>query len=285
MGILTLNGVSINYRTVGEGEDVVAIHGIAANHAFWRIDVLLPLARDHRVTVYDLRGHGRSGMPSRGYTSADMAKDLHHLLTHLKISKAHLVGHSVGGVVALHYAVLHPERVASLIVADSRVRALQPTQCASDWPNWKTANKRLEELGLSIPEDEPDSGIWFLERLASPEWREARQGLEGTPLSIPFGGWNGGQATAERWLELLCNTTARKDLTSVAGLTQERLSEIKHPILAVFGARSAVLPSLRGLQALLPQCKTVIVPRAGHFYPLTRPRLFVNIVRRFLKEL
>ena len=49
---------------------------MAANHAFWNLNLLLPLAREYRVTTYDLRGHGYSEMPPRGYTSADFAEDL-----------------------------------------------------------------------------------------------------------------------------------------------------------------------------------------------------------------
>ena len=114
MSTINCNGVTINYRTVGKGEDVVFIHGLGANCAFWHLNVLLPLGRKYRVTVYDLRGHGYSTMPSSGYTSEDMADDLHHLINHLGIKKAHLIGHSLGGVIALHYAALYPERVSSI---------------------------------------------------------------------------------------------------------------------------------------------------------------------------
>ena len=279
------NGVSINYRCVGEGRDVVLIHGLGANHAFWHFDVLLPLARDYRVTVYDLRGHGYSGMPPIGYTSADMAEDLYHLLNHLDISRAHLVGHSLGGVIALHCAVLHPECVSSLTVADSRVRALQPTQRPRDWPTWKTAKKRLEEVGLFLPEDETEAGLWLLEQLASPDWQKKRDRLRGSQLFIPFSRWGGGNRSAKRWLELLDTTTARQDLTSLAGLTVNTLSKIVHPLLAIYGERSTVLASSQGLQRHLDNCKTVIVPEAGHSFPVTRPEFFVTTVSRFLREL
>jgi pimeloyl-ACP methyl ester carboxylesterase len=285
MNTVSCNGISINYRRVGDGRDVVLIHGLGANYAFWHFDVLLPLARDYRVTVYDLRGHGHSGMPSSGYTSADMAEDLDHLLNHLDIPKAHLVGHSFGGVVALHCALLHPERVSSLTIADSRIRALQPTQRPRDWPNWKTAKKRLEKLGLFLPEDETESGLWLLEQLASPDWQQKRHRLRGSPLFIPFSRWGGGNRSAERWLELLDTTTAKQDLTSPAGLTLNELSKITHPTLAIYGEKSTVLPSLCGLREHLPDCKTVVVPGAGHFLPLTRPEFFVTTVSQFLKEL
>lgn len=284
MGRPECNGVPLAHRQVGKGRDVVLIHGLAANQAFWHLNVLLPLARDYRVTVYDLRGHGKSGMPPQGYSSQDMAADLHALLDHLHIPQANLVGHSFGGVVALHFAHLHPERVLSLTIADSRVRALQPTQSPKDWPNRERALKRLGELGLAIPEDEADAGLWLLERLASPELRQTRAQLEGSPMFVPFGGWNGGQRSAERWLELMRSTTAKQDFTSMAGLTQAKLAAISHPTLAIYGEHSAVMPSCRGLQRHLAQCQTAIVPGGGHFFPLTHQNLFVDLVSRFFEE-
>jgi len=284
MGKLDCNGVPLAYRQVGKGKDVVLIHGLAANQAFWHLNVLLPLARDYRATVYDLRGHGNSGMPPRGYSSKDLAADLHDLLDQLQIPQANLVGHSFGGVVALHFAHLHPERVLSLTIADTRVRALQPTQSPKDWPNRDRALKKLRELGLDIPEDEPDAGLWLLERLASPEMRQIQKELEGNPMFVPFGGWNGGQRSAERWLELMRNTTARQDFTAMTGLTLDKLAANPHPTLAIYGEHSAVMPSCRGLQHHLANCKTAIVPGGGHFFPLTHQALFVDLVSKFLEE-
>lgn len=284
MKTIAPSGVSINYRCVGEGEDIVLIHGLATSYGFWRLDVLLPLASKHRVTIYDLRGHGYSGMPSSGYTPVDMAEDLDHLLDHLKMPKAHLIGHSMGGVIALQYALLYPQRVRSLTVADSRLRVFQPTQRPKDWPNWTAANKTLQELGIFIPEDEPDSGIWLLEKLASPEWQKAKNKLKGSALSVPFNSINGGNYSAKQWLKLLNTTTARQDFTYSMGPTKEELSTIQQPVLAIYGEKSQMLPSLGGLKDYLPNCKTVIIPKAGHFCLLSKPKLFVDSVSQFLEE-
>lgn len=282
MGTINCNGVTINYRTVGKGDDVVLIHGLGANRAFWHFNVLLPLGRKYRVTIYDLRGHGYSTMPSSGYTSADMAEDLHHLLNHIGIQKAHLIGHSLGGVIALHYAALYPKRVSSLIVADSRVRSIQPTHYARDWPNWITAKKRLEKIGLCVPEDEPESGIWLMEQLASPEWQQNRHKLKGSSLFVPFSKWGGGNSSAEKLLEMMRTTAAKQELTSLAGLTLDRLSTIRQPTLLMYGNNSPSMLSLIGLQQYLPNYRSIIIPEAGHFFPLSQPDLFITKVNRFL---
>lgn len=278
------NGVSINYRRVGQGEDVVLIHGLAANHAFWHVGVLLPLASRYRVTVYDLRGHGHSGMPASGYTPVDMTDDLDVLLSHLDIAEAHLIGHSFGGIVALQYALRHGERVKSLTIVDSRIRALQPTNGPKDLPNWAEAKRKLTKLGLTIPEEETDMGLWLLDQLATPQWRQRRQELEGSPLFIPFSRLGGGNSAADRWLELVKTTTARQELTSSAGLTIESLASIEQPTLAIYGERSATMQSFQGLGRLLPNCRSVIVPDAGHFFPVTQPEFFIRTVRQFLND-
>jgi len=282
MGAINCNGITVNYRTVGKGEDVVLIHGLGANRAFWHLDVLLSLGRKYRVTIYDLRGHGYSTMPSSGYTTADMAEDLYHLLRHLEIKKAHLVGHSLGGVVALHYAVLYPEQVASLIIADARVRSIQPTHYARDWPNWQTVKRYLEDIGLFIPEDESEAGIWLMEKLASPEWQRNRHKLKGLSLFVPFSKWGGGNSTAEKFLAMLYGTTARREVNFPAGLTVDRLAAIQQQALLMYGENSPSLTTLQGLKRCLPDCRSIVVPGAGHFFPLSRSKFFVKAAERFL---
>jgi pimeloyl-ACP methyl ester carboxylesterase len=285
MDTVNCNGVLLNYRSVGEGENVVLIHGLGANHGFWHLNVLLPLARNYRVIVYDLRGHGYSGMPASGYRPGDMVADLHDLLMQLNIDKTHLIGHSFGGIVASLYTATHPDHVESLTSVDSRLRLLQPTNCPKDWPNWKEAEHQLTKMGLSIPKDEPESGLWLLEQLASSKWQQTRQRPEASPFFIPFSRWGGGNRSAERWLQLLHTTTARQDFISPDGLTIESLSTIQHPTLAICGENSPVIPSVQGLNKYLPNCRTFTVPNAGHFFPLTHSKLFVGVVSRFLEDI
>jgi pimeloyl-ACP methyl ester carboxylesterase len=284
MGKAMCRGASINYRCTGEGRDVVLIHGLATNLAFWHLPVLLPLARNYRVTIFDLRGHGKSSMPPTGYTLAHMADDLNGLLDHLQIERLDLIGHSFGGAVALHYALMHPERVNSLTIADSRIRAFQPTQSPKNWFDGELAKQKLEKLGLTVPEGEKEAGFWLLEQLASPQWQQRRTELQGTPLFIPFGGWNGGQRTAQRWLKLVQTTTAKQDITSPAGLTAERLATIQASTLAIYGEKSPVIMSFYSLLEHLPKCKPVIVPGAGHFFPLTQAKIFFEAISQFLEE-
>jgi pimeloyl-ACP methyl ester carboxylesterase len=280
-----INGLGVHYqRHLVSGPDLVLVHGLAANLAFWYLRVLPLLSRDFCITVYDLRGHGQSEMPPSGYTTADMASDLHGLLDYLGVGRAHLVGHSYGGAVALHYTALHPDRVASLTLADARIRVLQPTQRLRDWPNADVWKRKLKELNASVSLDDPEMGYRFLEVLAEAKVQGKKWMSRFDGTFSPFGMSSKPSRTAERWLRLLRTTTARNDFCQTAGLTLEKIHRVHHPVLASFGEFSHCLPSCRGLKRHLPDCKVIIVPRAGHFHPVVRPAFFGRKVRKFLRE-
>jgi pimeloyl-ACP methyl ester carboxylesterase len=276
-----VNGIGINYQQAGVGPDLVLVHGLAANLAFWYIRILPFLIREFRVTVYDLRGHGFSDMPHSKYTSADMAKDLGGLLGQLGIDQAHLVGHSFGGLVALHFAVLFPKRVSSLTIADSRVGALQPAPRVKDWSHWRIWQPRLARLGVQLDEDQ-ELDFSLLGKLAE----YTRHGVLPTTndplLFTPFETWNGGKRSAQRWLYLLNTTTAKEDFKAQAGLTLNKIRRMHRPTLAIYGQYSFCLPSCRGLQQNLTHCQSVFVRRAGHFHPVIKPRIFLKNLQKFL---
>jgi pimeloyl-ACP methyl ester carboxylesterase len=250
-----VNGTRLYHRTTGTGPDVVLAHGLGANHAFWYPAVAPELARDHSVTVYDLRGHGRSEMPDSGYLVRVMAHDLAGLLDALGISRAHLIGHSWGGLVALELALRRPERVASVVAADCRL-----------------SFKRGGQVDHRM-----------LERLARGRQRPATS-RPAPGAFAPFGGWGAGRRSGQRWLQLLERTSADRELRSGGSIAPARLRKLEPPVLAIYGARSFALPSGRLLTRTAPRCRLVVIPRVGHFHPAVTPGEFVAAVRGFLAE-
>ena len=99
----SVNGINLHYWQVGEGPDLVMIHGLNGNLAVWHLELMPKLRHEYRITTYDLRGHGRSDMPPTGYSTEDMAKDLLGLLDALGIERAHLMGHSLGADISLFH--------------------------------------------------------------------------------------------------------------------------------------------------------------------------------------
>lgn len=122
-----VNGIWLNYRVDGEGEPVLLIMGMGAPLEGWELQVAA-LARRYRVISFDNRGVGRSDKPMGRYSISSMVEDARQLLDHVGVTQAHVVGISMGGMIAMELAALHPGRVSSLVlaatsaVADTRLR-------------------------------------------------------------------------------------------------------------------------------------------------------------------
>ena len=122
------NGLRFHYQQAGAGPDVVLVHGVTGDLSIWFLcKALQTLSARYRVTAFDLRGHGYSDAPADKYTSADHAADLFALMDELGIERTTVAGHSFGGVIALHAAVLAPERVDAVICSDPYFPALRHT--------------------------------------------------------------------------------------------------------------------------------------------------------------
>jgi len=234
--------------------------------------------------MYDLRGHGMSSLPVRGFAISDMCRDLRLLLDHLGVDRAHVVGHSYGARVALGFAGWHPDRIHSLTVADTQVHALQPPIRLREWPYWERWKRDLLATGLrQLPEDD----AWIDFRLL------ARLGQYGGDLadgSRPMGLRRLsvrrrvlGAREQRRWGRLLETPAAVDELSQEAPLTIEFLGGIAAPTLLLFGRFSHCLPSAERLFTIMPDARKVIVPGAGHFFPVVKPRFFARAFKRFIK--
>ncbi len=283
MPAVRVNGVKLNYRQTGTGPDLVLVHGLGASQAFWNLGLVAGLAAEFRVTTFDLRGHGYSAMPPTGYRPADLALDLHGLLHHLNIGPVHLVGHSYGGLIALQFALGEPQRVRSLVIADTRLRGLQPRQVVTASPEWPELRALLARHGIVLRDDEPEIGFCLLEAFASLTWNKTRAGEAGRPGYLPFGG--AGTRSAQRWRDLLAVTSLERDFREGADLAAAQLAQLRVPVLAVYGDQSPTRPSGVGLAECLPDCRLLFVPGGKHFHPATNPQFFGDAVRAFLRTL
>jgi pimeloyl-ACP methyl ester carboxylesterase len=259
--------------------DVVLVHGLAASLAFWYWKLAPALASAYRVLLVDLRGHGRSSMPLRGYTPAALAADLKMQLDALDMRAVHLIGHSFGGRIALQFAYTYPERVRSLVLADVFLKSLQDLRSTGALEKWPA----LTRAGITLDMSAAEPGVAFLEALARLRLRTpAANGTEALSVG-PFGGSNGVHA-AQQWLKLLAESTARSDIASADPWSRKDLAALRAPALLIYGERSRALGTARELGRCLPHSTTEIVPRAGHFFPLTRPDALLRPLTGFLRE-
>jgi pimeloyl-ACP methyl ester carboxylesterase len=272
--------VKLNYLQLGRGDDLVLIHGLGANLSFWYFGAAPLLAARHNLLMYDLRGHGRSSMPPEGYGIVGMARDLADLLDKLLIKRADIVGHSYGGGVALMFAALYPNRVRSLIVADTQIRALQPPMRLSEWAYWQSWKEELKSNGLEHPPSD-DSLIDF-ELLARLSHYRGKNANDERPRRVSMRARDLGDRGLARWQQLLRETSAAREFEEDAHLVPPTLAKIGAPTLLAFGKYSHCLPTADRLLDCLPNARLIIIPGAGHFYPIVRPAFFARVTERFL---
>ena len=271
---ILVNGVNFHYQRSGKKQDVVMIHGIASNLALW-LNIQPVLAEDFRVTSYDLRGHGYSDIPPNSYTSADMAADLNGILDSLDIKQTYLVGHSFGGLAALHYTVLHPERVIKLVLADTGIPAVETSR--KSMPALEVWRNRLAKFGISVPDDKQDDVNYLITQT-----RKLRQ--QGAHSSGIKRRRMGGLPNIEGLTQLMENTSILSDFREIAGLTLNKICQVYHPVLISYGERSPSITTYQYLRDNLPNCKSVLIQGAGHFHPLGRSEEFIRNLNSFLKE-
>ena len=125
--VVMANGAEIYYRDIGpRGEPLLLLHGFPeTGDAF--AQVVAPLGKRYRLIVPDLRGAGGSGRTPSGYDKKTLASDVKALMDHLKIDRAHVVGHDIGARIAYAFAMQYPERLLSLTVAEAFIEGLAGT--------------------------------------------------------------------------------------------------------------------------------------------------------------
>ncbi len=114
MPSINAGGTELHYLRAGHGEPMLLIQGMSATHMAWGRQFLSPLEESFDCIVFDNRGMGLSGPAQMPFTTADLAGDVAALLDALEIERAHIVGISMGGMIAQELALAHPERILTL---------------------------------------------------------------------------------------------------------------------------------------------------------------------------
>jgi pimeloyl-ACP methyl ester carboxylesterase len=267
---LLQSSIRLHYQQLGEGPDVVMIHGLTGNLAVWQLKIV-PLLWDHyRILTYDLRGHGYSDVPPNGYTPDDMATDLGDLLDALEIERASLVGHSFGADVSLYFALHHPERVRQVIAIEAALPAMIYLRSRDDWEGWDYWSDVLARSGFPVPPERRADVDYLL-----------RKSLE---MPKKWGPLNGLPRNPKHYLRLLDETTIAEDSQRVGTLTLDRLRDIQVPVQLIYNDGSAFVGTYHALYERLPHVRGVLLPRTewGHFGPLEQPELVADKIRESL---
>jgi len=284
-----VRGARLNYLQVDEPhhhhhgaarEDLVMVHGLAANMAFWYLPYAQAFAKRYRVTLFDLRGHGRSEITPEGYTPQALGQDLLGLMDELGIARAHLVAHSFGGVVALNAACSDPARFASLVLCDSHISAVRRHAVPREWSRRAYVQSVLDRHGLALDTHDPYFGHRLLTEVAHLQIRHEPVGEDLLALVGPMLGRQG-KRTAMQWVKLMDETAAGTQLMGDDGLTLESLRRLLFPILALYGDHSQARLTGGELLEVWPHGEFRRVRDAGHFFPVSRAADVMHECERF----
>lgn len=253
------NGGDLFFESAGNGEAVVFVHGFGLDSRMWTPQ-FEALQSTFRVIRYDMRGFGRSALPSQAaYAHED---DLNALLSSLKAAPAHIVGLSTGGRIALRFAAAYPQSVRSLVLADSAVDG-------QTWSmDWQTRWNRMSEVarGGQLAEAKRQ---WLEHPLFEPARADPFLASLLARMVEDYSGWH--------WLN---DDTVRVPIPPLA----ERLSEIRAPSLVITGSRD--LPDFQRVADFIAQnlrsARRVFVPGAGHMVNLEAPQAFNAALLDFL---
>ena len=245
----------------GQGVPLVLLHGFPLSLAMW--DPIRPgLTEVARVITPDLRGFGSSDKPTGDYSMASLADDLLRLADALGLERLVLGGHSMGGYVALRFAAEHRDRLAGLILVDSRAEADPPEGRARR----DAAIARIErEGGAGFLDDFVPNLVGESTRARAPRFlAELRASAAEVPDHVLIG--------------CLRGMRDRPDSTSL-------LRDLGVPALVLVGSEDAITPlaAARAMAEMLPRATLAVIPGAGHTPPVERPLPTAEAISAFLR--
>jgi 3-oxoadipate enol-lactonase len=264
MPTVDIDGVIVYYEVMGEGDSVVLLPGLAADHTFWT-GMVPTLASRHRVLTLDIRGAGRSDAPDRPYDMHVLARDVVAVFDASDVPNAHVIGHSMGAAVAQQLAREQPDIVRSLVLFNAFARLTTQARLALRAAGrfYATEPHPIEALATSL-------FPWLYSRRfldSGNMLATLMQQSASYPYPQPRAGY-------ERQLEALLAFDSTSWLGDIVAPTFVAAAE--HDLLTPPDAVAA-------LASRLAHASLVTIPGAGHCAPVEQPALCAALVLGFLE--
>lgn len=268
---LELYGERLAYVDEGRGEVLLLLHGMAGSSQTWR-SVIRPLSRNFRVVAPDLLGHGGSDKPRSDYSLGAFAVLLRDLLDELDIARATVVGHSLGGGIAMQFSYQHPEYCQRLILIDS----------GGLGDDVGLTLRLLSAPGaeLIMPIIAPQRVLAWGNRLGS--WLH-KSGIE-SPRGEEI--WSSYSSFADAAMRAAFLRTLRS-VVDYRGQAVNALSRLATktdlPIMVIWGDQDAIIPveHAYATKELMPGIRLEVLTGVGHFPQAERPAEVVELIEDF----
>ena len=246
------DGVKIHYEVYGNGPALLLTHGYSSTSAMWQGQIEA-LSRNHKLVLWDMRGHGRSDYPDNpaAYSEAHTVADMAALLDQVGATSAIVGGLSLGGYMSLAFYRAHPQRVRALLIIDTGP-GFKKDDARDAW------NRRAHDTGERFERE----GLAVLESLSRERSSVSHRDASGLARA------------------------ARGMLTQRDARVIESLPDIKVPSLVVVGADDTpFLAASDYMAAKIPGARKVVIPSAGHAVNIDQPQAFIDAVLPFLDGL
>jgi len=271
---LDLHGERVAYLDKGQGEVILLLHGMAGSSQTWR-SVMGPLSRKYRVVAPDLLGHGNSAKPRSDYSLGAFAVFLRDLLDELGVAQATIVGHSLGGGVAMQFVYQHPDYCQRLILIGSG--GLGPDV------GWILRLLSAPGAELILPIIAPPPVLSVGEQVRS--WFTKR-GI-GSPRGAEMWSAYSSLADAETRQAFLRTLRSVVDYRGQAVSALNRLHvRDDMPTMAIWGDSDAVIPvdHAYAVQETRPDVRLEVLPGVGHFPQVECPMAVVDLIEDFISS-
>ncbi|TFG14394.1 MAG: alpha/beta hydrolase [Promethearchaeota archaeon] len=276
-----VNGIRICYDIQGEGNPVILIHGFSDRKEHWRAQVGT-LSQHFKVIRMDNRGAGKSERPEGEYTMEIYASDVAGLMDYLGINRSHIIGHSLGGMIAQNFAILYPERVEKLILINT-IPGLKPPG-----ENIDEAIKMYRENAINghkaIMKDPLNE---FLKGAKASYSRNFWKSMKENPKKKFHDIWSVEDLINEK----IENGPTIKDLSNQAHAlsthnTYNRLNEIKSEVLILSAEKDKSCPKSMGekMHELIPNSNFIVIKGAAHQSILEKAPKVNQLIIDFLKS-
>jgi pimeloyl-ACP methyl ester carboxylesterase len=271
----TIHGYRRAYIMAGSGPAVLLLHGIGDNADTWR-GIIAELAADYTVIAPDFLGHGRSDRPRADYSIAAYACGMRDLLSVLNIERVTVVGHSLGGGVAMQFAYQFPERCERIVLVSTGGggRKTTPLLQLIAIPG---AGVVLPLMNLPVIRQTGELSLRMLRLLGTDIGRDAEDMIK----------------LFDAWPDRTSRSAFVRTLRGVVDRSGQVVTMLDRcylargmPTLLIWGDRDAVIPvaHARVVHEAMPGSQLEIFSRAGHFPHHSHPERFVAVLREFLKN-